>query len=214
MVRHSSGDWIDLTLPLRPGMPVYPGDPPVAFLRQNTLATDGFEVSALRMGTHAGTHIDAPSHFHEAAGTVDTLSLGALVGPARVVDLTGRESEAEIRASLLGRVRTGERLLLRTDWSQRFGEAGYYTRFPSLALDAVHLLTEKRVALLGLETPSLCADHDADGAAHRDLLGAGVVIVESLAHLAALPERVLLIALPLPLAGLDGSPCRAIARRG
>jgi arylformamidase len=68
-----------------------------------------------------------------------------------------------------------------------------------------------KVALLGLETPSLCADHEADAAAHRELLGAGIVIVEGLAGLAVLPARVWLIALPLRLAGLDGSPCRVIA---
>jgi arylformamidase len=214
MGRHSSEDWIDLTLPLRPGMPVYPGDPPVAFLRHNALATHGFAVSAVRMGSHTGTHIDAPAHFLEAGWTVDALSLSALVGTARVVDLTDRESEAEIQARQLGRVRMGERLLLRTDWSRRFGEGAYYTKFPSLAPDTVRLLVEKRVALLGLETPSLCLDHDADAGAHQALLGAGVVIVEGLAQLAALPERVLLIALPLRLAGLDGAPCRAIARRG
>ncbi len=67
------------------------------------------------------------------------------------------------------------------------------------------------MALLGLETPSLCADHEADAGAHHALLLAGVVIVEGLTGLAGLPERVWVAALPLRLAGLDGSPCRVIA---
>jgi len=71
----------------------------------------------------------------------------------------------------------------------------------------------KRAALIGLETPSLCVDHADDEAAHRTLLSAGVVIVEGLANLCVLPERVWLIALPLRLVGLDGSPCRVVAAR-
>ena len=95
--------------------------------------------------------------------------------------------------------------------ARRFGEAAYYEEFPSLAGNCMEALAAPPVALLGLETPSLCAAHPADARAHRMLLGAGVVIVEGLTGLARLPERVWLIALPLRLVGLDGSPCRVIA---
>ena len=207
----STPQWIDLTLPLRPGMPVYPGDPPVAFLTHSTLSKDGCRVTAVRIGTHAGTHLDAPAHFLEAGAAVESLPLPALVGPARVVDLSDMPPGGGIGRERLGAVAPGERLLLRTDWSRCFGEPAYYEEFPSLAVNTVRELAAKRVALLGLETPSLCAAHDADAVAHRALLGAGVVIVEGLTGLAVLPERVWLIALPLRLVGLDGSPCRVIA---
>jgi kynurenine formamidase len=192
-------------------MPVYPGDPPVEFRTHNTLSSDGYRVTDVRLGTHAGTHLDAPAHFLETGATVDSLPLAALVGPARVVDLSDVPPGGVIGRERLGAVVAGERLLLRTDWSRRFGEPGYYEEFPSLAENTVRELSTMRVALLGLETPSLCADHAADAAAHRELLSAGVVIVEGLAGLAMLPERVWLIALPLRLDGLDGSPCRVIA---
>jgi arylformamidase len=203
--------WIDLTLPLTPGMPVYPGDPPVAFLRHSTLAEDGFRVTSVRLGTHVGTHLDAPAHVLEGATPVDALPLSSLVGPARVVDVSDVPPGGMIEWERLGPVVSGERLLLRTDWDRRFGDPVYYEEFPSLNGNTVMGLAEQRVALLGLETPSLCAEHDADAAAHRALLAAGVVIVEGLTGLASLPERVWLIALPLRLTGLDGSPCRVIA---
>jgi kynurenine formamidase len=192
-------------------MPVYPGDPPVAFLRHCDHATEGFQVTALRLGSHVGTHLDAPAHFLPNGATVDRLSLSALVGPARIVDVSDVPPGGVIGPELLGSVSRGERLLLRTEWGRRFGRRDYYEEFPSLAENTVERLAERRVSLLGLETPSLCAGHEADAQAHRRLLEAGVVIVEGLTELARLPERVWLIALPLRLVGLDGSPCRVIA---
>jgi arylformamidase len=192
-------------------MPVYPGDPPVAFRAHNTIANDAYRVTEVRFGTHAGTHVDAPSHFLETGASVDDMPLAALIGPARVIDLSDVPPGALIGRERLGAVASGERLLLRTDWCRRFGEPAYYEEFPSLAENTVRELANTRVAVLGLETPSLCADHVADAAAHRELLGTGVVIIEGLAALAVLPERVWLIALPLRLVGLDGSPCRVIA---
>jgi arylformamidase len=211
MTRSTAPEWVDLSLPLRPAMPVYPGDPPVAFLRHADFEPDGCRVTAIRLGTHVGTHLDAPSHFLAEGATVDELAISALVGPARVVDVTDIPPGGEIDAARLGRIISGERLLLRTDWSAQFGTDSYYQQFPSLSDAAVLRLAERRVALLGLETPSLCADHEADAAAHRALLSGGVVIVEGLTGLDRLPGRVWLAALPLPLAGLDGSPCRVIA---
>jgi arylformamidase len=192
-------------------MPVYPGDPRVAFHTHNTVSGDGFRVTAVQLGTHTGTHVDAPAHFLDSWATVDALPLAALVGPARVVDVTDVPPGGAIGRERLGAVAAGERLLLRTDWCRRFGEPAYYEEFPSLDGNTIRELATMKVALLGLETPSLCADHEADAAAHRELLGAGIVIVEGLAGLAVLPARVWLIALPLRLAGLDGSPCRVIA---
>ncbi|MBI3948688.1 MAG: cyclase family protein [Armatimonadetes bacterium] len=109
-----------------------------------------------------------------------------------------------------GTVAPGERHLIRTDWDRHFGSPRYYEGFPGLTLAAARWLAERGIALLGLETPSVCAE--AGHAAHLALLGTGVVIVEGLARLRDIPgPDCWLAALPLPLAGLDGSPVRAVA---
>ena len=192
-------------------MPIYPGDPPVDFTAHASLEEDGFRVSRLTLGTHAGTHLDAPAHFLECGQTVDRLGLAALVGPARVIDFTDLPMDPASQGVRLGNVSPGERLLFRTDWDRQFGRPAYYESFPSLDVATVQALAAGPAALIGLETPSLCADHAADEAAHRLLLSAGVLIIEGLTGLSRLPEQVSLIALPLLLTGLDGSPCRVIA---
>lgn len=190
----------DLTRPISPGMPVYPGDPEVDFRREADLDRDGYRLASVRLGTHTGTHVDAPAHFLAQGGTVDALPLAALVGPARVVN-PGDPM----------RVEPGERLLVRSGWSERWGTPDYFEAFPTLPEALVEELLRAPAALIGLETPSLDPDHERDSRLHRLLLGAGVVLIENLVGLVELPERVFLTALPLPLESLDGSPCRVVA---
>jgi arylformamidase len=193
----------DLTHPLVPGMPVYPGDPPVAFSPAATIETNGFRVTQVSFGTHAGTHLDAPSHFLAAGSGVEAIPLERLIGPAQVLDLAAMGPAAQFER--------GARLLVRTGWSKRWGSDGYFEGFPSLPDWLVEALIEGPVGLVGLETPSIDPNHERDSALHLRLLSAGVVIVENLTRLKALPDQVDLAVLPLRLDGLDGSPCRAVA---
>ena len=192
---------IDLTRPIEPGMPVYPGDPEVEFRSHADYPCDGFRVTALQLGTHAGTHLDAPAHFLPGGGTVDILPLEKLVGPACVI---GPDDPPRAFAP-------GERVLLRTGWSRHWREEDYFTEFPGIDEELVRRLAEAPVALLGLETPTLHPNGEVDAALHRLLLQRGVVLVENLVNLDQLPDRFTLAALPLPFRGLDGSPCRVVA---
>lgn len=186
-----------------PAMPIYPGDPHVAFSPAAALAVDGFRVSQVTFGTHAGTHVDAPSHFLPLALTVDAIPLDKLIGPARVVDQQALRFPIEIEPQA--------RILVRSGWSAHWGSDDYFDAFPPLSADFVESLAAGPAALIGLETPSLHPDHEIDAGYHRRLLAAGVVIVENLVGLEALPEKVEAAFLPLPLAGLDGAPCRGVA---
>jgi arylformamidase len=188
----------DLTHPLSPETAVYPGDPPVCFTSRATIELEGYRVAEARLGTHAGTHVDGPAHFLTAGAAVDRLPLEALCGPARIIAL-----DAEVFP--------GERLLIRSGWGERWGSEGYFEEFPGLPEALAEALAAAPAALVGLETPSLHPDRETDFRLHRMLLGAGVVIVENLRLPRDLPERLFLTVLPLPLAGLDGAPCRAIA---
>jgi kynurenine formamidase len=111
------------------------------------------------------------------------------------------------------RVRPGSRLIFRTGWDQVFPEARYFTDMPALSVEACRYLADRGVACVAIDTPSVNWSDFA--AAHRVLLGAEVLIIESLRGLERLQgDQVILVALPLRIRGRDGSPCRAVALDG
>lgn len=195
-------------------MPVYPGDPQVTFRPICWLPEAAYNVTQVTFGTHAGTHIDVPRHRLDDLRTVDLIDLETCVGPAEVLDLRNKGHNSEIDARDLerfaDRIEPGCRLLLRTDWSKRFGQNDFLTEFPGISPAAAEWMVRRGVRLLGLEQPSVHRDKHQE--VHSILLGAGVVLVETLANLSSLTQNtVWMVVLPLKLAGLDGSPARAIA---
>jgi len=203
---------IDLTLPLETGMRG------VAVETASTLRAGGWNATRLSLYSHCGTHVDAPRHFLDGAGGVDSLPLAACIGPARVIDLTPVEPREEITVERLGRLREritrGDRVLLRTDWSRRHGRAEYRDALPRIGAGLARWLVDRGVVLVGVEPPSVADVNNLDelAAVHRILLGAGVVVVEGLANLDQLrSDSVELIVLPLSVRGGDGAPARAVA---
>jgi len=208
----------DLTLPIRHGMPCYPGDPPVTVESAATLVADGYSVHSLRFGTHTGTHIDAPRHFVPDGKTVDDIAiLTSACGPATVVDANhiapGEDITPDSLGTLLSEINPGGRLLIATGWSRRHGDSDYFTGFPVVTETLAHWCVDTGIALLGVESPSL--NPTCEAAVHGMLLEAGLVIVESLCGLEPLIGRTVdFYAAPLRLEGLDGSPVRAFAVAG
>jgi len=204
---------LDLTHPLRDGGPAYPGDPAPRVRAHATLEADGYRLAELTLGSHAGTHVDAPSHYLAEGGTVDALPLSALIGPATAIDVPGEPGTLvgpEILSPHEAAFRPGARVLLRSGWDARYGREDYWHDYPGLSPAAARWIVERQIALVGFDAPGPSPQPEA---VHRILLGATppVVIVESLANLSALPREFTLIVLPLRLAGLDGAPARAVA---
>lgn len=204
---------IDLTLPLRPGMRG------VEFETTATLERDGWSARTLHLYSHAGTHVDAPVHFGAGDGTIDRLPLDRCMGPAWVVDLDGIAPRATIRVRDLGSVAAehthGDSLLLRTGWSRHAADLRLYREeLPRVGEELARWCVNRGVRMLGVEPPSVAdvCDRAEVALIHGILLEGGVVIVEGLARLEALSARkVFFMALPLPIEGGDGSPCRALA---
>ena len=208
---------IDLSYPITAGMPVYPGDPEVRFTLVHTIKETGYNVSEVCMGTHSGTHVDAPSHSTYSDHTVDELPLDALTGWAEVLDLGEVEPGVEITAADLDvfadRVGEGARVLLRTHWGKRWGQPNFFTDYPGLTEGAALWLNARKVRLVGIEQPSVHHEHGKQ--VHEALLSAGVVLIETMANFDQLHCPTLyLIALPLKLVGLEASPMRVIALEG
>ncbi|MET0604780.1 MAG: AMP-binding protein [Baekduia sp.] len=217
---------IDLSHPLHEGMLTFPNlnHPRTEVTQLARHRVEGRATRRLVLGTHTGTHLDAPLHFIEDGGSIDQVPLSTLVGPAVVADLgpAGPLEEislARLQAAVGGGLRH-PRLLLRFGWSARFGRMDFYTESPFLARDACTWLVEQGAALVGMDIPSpddprLGFGSEEDSPNHYILLGAGVILLEYLNNLEQLsgPE-VFLAALPLPVRGADGAPARVIAIEG
>ncbi|MEX5296508.1 cyclase family protein [Kocuria sp. CPCC 205268] len=212
---------VDLSHPVEAGMQVFPGDPPVDSRLAASVPRDGFQVAELHLGTHSGTHVDAPLHTVDGGSSVDELDLSRLVGPGRVVHVPDlREHDVirwdDVRAQLED-VPAGTIVLFRTDWSRHFGTPRYLEH-PVLDVEIAEHLLSAGVRVLGVDTlnPDRTPDASSTGPlelpVHAAVLGAGGAIIENLTNLHAVtwPDP-LLSALPLRLRGLDGSPVRAVA---
>ncbi|GMK48499.1 cyclase [Paenibacillus glycanilyticus] len=76
---------IDLSIPIEDGMPVYPGDPEVRVKIAHTYESHTWELRHLSVGSHSGTHVDAPSHMHADGATLDELPVERFFGASRLV---------------------------------------------------------------------------------------------------------------------------------
>lgn len=203
---------IDLTLSLEHGQRG------VSFEPACTISAQGWNATTLHLYSHAGTHMDAPTHFAVGEQTIDQIPLDRCMGPAWVADLTGIAPKALIAIGHLGavaqRVHGGDGLLLRTGWSRRYREPTYRDNLPRVSLELAQWCVGKGVRVLGVEPPSVADVHNIEELTrvHEVLLAGGVLIVEGLAHLDQIRrEKVTFMAFPLKIAGGDGAPVRALA---
>lgn len=224
---------VDLSHPLTTGMPVYPGDPSVSITSALSVADDGVAVAHLSLGSHSGTHLDAPSHSIEGGRTVDQIPLELLQGDALVLQLRMPANHRITLADLPGTLpeRLPKIVCIATGWDQYFApsatspvadpnaaEGSTLTAMLSHPFLAPELATElwrRGARVLGGDALSPDPSGElSDGTlpVHEIWLGQSGVIVENLTGLTTLPERVEMILAPLPLTGVDGSPIRAMAR--
>lgn len=209
----------DITPPVRPGLPVWPGDTPYqAALTWAIARGDSVNVSAVTTTPHLGAHADAPFHVDDAGAAVDELPLEAFLGPCRLVEVP--PEPLILPEHLPAGLDLGEppRLLLRTGGasggSSRSGapENGFPERFSALSPELARALVAAGARLVGLDSPSVDPFDSRELAAHHLLAAGGVVNLEGLALAGVPPGLYELIALPLRLVGLDASPVRAVLR--
>ncbi len=194
----------DLTMPLWPGMPVPPGDPPVELAVVRSHAIDGYQVTHFSFGSHTGTHLDAPRHFFPEGATIDRYPLDRLVGPGIIVDCRPPPGTTEIDEALLA-----ERL--RAFAIPPLGIVLLWTDGACLSLRAGQLLLEAGVGLVGTDGPSLDTEPHP---VHHLLLSHGVLLAENLSRLDRVGTGPVNCAiLPLRVVDADGAPVRAIAWR-
>jgi arylformamidase len=202
---------IDISVPIAPTLPVYPGDPPPRIARIADCAHGDLAiVSTIAAAVHVGTHVDAPSHFLPDGGGVETLPLDALIGEAVVVDVTAARGHLD-RTTLerLGLAPGERRVLFKTVGEDALGRPHPAADWIGILPDGAAWLVEQGVRLVGVDTLS-CAPLDDPAPTHQVLLRAGVVILEGLDLRSVAPGRYHLVCLPLRIPGADGSPARAV----
>jgi arylformamidase len=201
----------DISQPLRPDLPVWPGDTP--FGLERTWFLEGecpVNVSRLTLSTHSGAHADAPLHFDPAGTAIDAVDLVPYLGPAQLLSVT--EGPERIAAEeVLPRLEPGtRRVLLRT--FELFPQDAWPTHFRTPAPDLVEALGAAGVRLLGIDGPSLDPQDAKDLVSHQALGRWRMAVLEGLV-LDGVPDgRYELIAPPLRLSGADASPVRALLR--
>lgn len=201
---------LDISHPLKEGVPVWPGDTEFAFdLTWKKEQTGSVNVGRLEMSTHTGTHADAPFHFRDDGARIATLDLEAFLGPARVIEIHGEQSigAEELRRHALEGI---ERLLIKTgSWPRR---ETFPAAITHLSPDAAPYLAEKGVRLVGVDVPSVDPLDSKDLPTHEALRENGIHILEGLVLDRIEPGDYDLVALPLALEEAYASPVRAVLR--
>lgn len=202
----------DISRTISPTLAVWPGDKPFSFehvLRQAEGAA--VNLTTLTLSPHTGSHADAPYHVAEDGAHPADLPLANYIGPAHVVTIT-RRSGGIIPVDLDGHdLSRLERLLIHT-WVSDLPDGAWPEDFPYPTVELVDWLAAQGVKLLGLDSPSVDAFDSRDLPGHHRLRAHGIAHLETL-YLAGVPDGVYeLIAFPLKIAGVCGSPVRAVLR--
>jgi arylformamidase len=202
----------DVTVPITNTMSVWPGDPAVELTSKSKESRDKthtVRVVNINMGSHTGTHIDAPYHMMSDGKRLEEIPLEVLTGKASVLEIFGARSigAAELAPFDLKGV---ERVLFKTDNSKHWNDGKFYEEFVYLEPDGAEILVQHGVRLVGIDYLSIDKFHSPSHPSHFVLLKKNVPIIEGL-NLNAVPAGwYTLVALPLNLQNADGAPARVI----
>jgi arylformamidase len=201
----------DISVPIRTGGLVYPGNPEIEVTLQQAVAKGaGANVSFVRIGSHTGTHADAARHFFDDGQSVDRIPLERLIGPAVLLSF-GDDVRAIGAAQLREHDFAGQtRVLLRTRNSALLSSREFAKDYTYLAPDGAQYLVDKGIELVGIDYLSIEQFHSGHHQTHKILLGKAVVILEGLDLSVPTPGRYELVCLPLRIEGCDGAPARAV----
>ncbi|MFC2091508.1 cyclase family protein [Elusimicrobiota bacterium] len=203
--------YIDISVALKPGMVHYPGDKPFGIEYMHDMNEgDSNNLSAISMGSHSGTHIDAPKHFLKDGSTIDNMPVDNMIGPARVVIIENEKVILREELRGLGQGST-ERILFKTKNSdQLWNKNEFSENFVCISEDAARYIAGLKVKMIGIDYLSAGPYHGNGSLIHRILLDAGIWIVEGLNLSGVAAGEYQLICLPLKITGAEGSPARAV----
>lgn len=196
---------IDPSVPLNEATPVYPGDPSTKIEPAGDIERDGYCDHYISIGTHVGTHIDAPIHMIKGGKSLDQIPLDQLIGKGKYIEITDGKFDVIKNAQ----IEEGDIVVLGTGMSKKYYNPTYFEEYPVMSEEIAEYLVSKKVKMVGMDTGN--PDNQDSFPIHKILLGGGILIAENLTNTEQLNGKDFTIyALPLNLQ-IDGSPARIIA---
>ncbi|MCM1038200.1 MAG: cyclase family protein [Ruminococcus sp.] len=208
---------IDVSYPYTADMAIYPNNPQFVFERVQDLEKgDSANVSSIVLGTHTGTHIDAPSHFITDGKTIDQLSLEAMTGIAKVLDLQGYN---EITCDILMKydIEKNDIIILKTDNSNIFHEDIILTDYITLDYAAAEYLVEKKIKMVCIDYMTIERPKEkriTGESVHGILLSHEILIAEALDLTKVREGTYQMFCFPINIVGADGAPVRIVLSEG
>ena len=198
---------IDISLPINNGTLVHPSEDFLKIEPSRSFEKDSVRTSKITVGSHTGTHIDAPSHFLEKGKTIDQINLDKCMGECQVIEVSEEVQTIE-KEHIKGKINS-KRVLFKTKNSKLLNQP-YTKDITSLAVSGAEYLIERGVVLVGIDYTGIEASGSPGHPVHTKLLENEIVILEGLNLENVNPGIYQLTALPLNLKCLDGSPSRAV----
>ena len=196
---------IDLSVPLNQQTPVYPGDPKTKISPAGIFKKDGYNDHQVSIGTHVGTHIDAPLHMIDRGKDLSKIPLEQFVGRGRYIKVGKNFDLAKIKNAGITK---GDIVLFHTGMGTHYHQPSYFESYPDMNQDIAQYLIDKKIKMIGLDS---CSPDHPPFPIHRLLLSSGILIIENLTNLSKLAgKKFKVYALPIRLE-LDGAPARVIA---
>jgi arylformamidase len=209
---------LDLTLEISSKLPSFPGSPRPQFISWADKKSDGYNLELVFFSSHSGTHLDAPYHFVQQGLKIDKIPLNRLITDAVLIKIRKNPDEPITINDIVsfesrnGKIAPNVAVVFETGWSRNLTKEDYFTRNPGLSVAAAKYLIEKKVGLVGIDSPNIDMGKDSKFKVHHVLLKRGVLILENLCNLEKIPiSNFRLIVLPLKLKNATGSPVRAVA---
>lgn len=197
--------YVDLSVAINKHTPIYPGDPPIEITKAGDYNNDGYSDHLISIGSHVGTHIDAPIHMIPNGKAVDAYPVDKFVGNGVCIDVSSGYSLDTIRQAEISR---GDIVLLFTGMGNKYTSDDYFTSYDAIPNDIAKYLLDARVSIVGMDMAS--PDYKPFNI-HKLFLQNDVLIIENLTNLHQLIGKEFTVyAFPLRLR-IDGSPVRVVA---
>ena len=199
--------FVDLSHPIYNEMATYPSDPDVSITQEKEIHSHRTLLHKFTMGTHTGTHLDTPAHIISGGKTLDDFPLSSFTGKTVKVDLNSISELDKVDEEVDG-------IIFDSSWYRKFKDPKIYfgSDRPEIPKHLVKKVNEMDIKFFGCDLPSVDVSGSKDKPIHNALLGANIIVYESLTNLDQLPllTPFEFYGFPLPFIGLDGSPVRAI----